>query len=114
MEAMLRGGAPAHDKAAGKRSMPLDGSIIRASFLYGVVCISVAFGARVAPWGACLGRAASGHREAAAGGLLPPPGTKVGRGPGLMVVVCGLPTIGGNGACISRWRKKKKRRGSCE
>ncbi|XP_066342279.1 uncharacterized protein [Miscanthus floridulus] len=42
VEAMLCGGAPAHDKVAGKRSMPLDGSITGASFLHGVVCISAA------------------------------------------------------------------------
>jgi hypothetical protein len=45
VEAMLRGGAPAHDQAAGKRPMPLDGSITGASFLHGVVCISAASGA---------------------------------------------------------------------
>ena len=45
VEAMLCGGAPSHDKVAGKRPMPLDGSITGASFLHGVVCISAASGA---------------------------------------------------------------------
>ncbi|EER97463.1 hypothetical protein BDA96_02G375200 [Sorghum bicolor] len=45
VEAMLRGGAPANDKAAGKRPMAQDGSITGTSFLLGVVCISAASGA---------------------------------------------------------------------
>jgi hypothetical protein len=47
VEAMLRGSAPAahDDKVAGKRPMPLYGSVTGALFLHGVLCISAASGA---------------------------------------------------------------------
>ena len=46
LESMLRGGARAHDKAAGKRPMPPNGAIVSEwPFIDGVVCISGASGA---------------------------------------------------------------------